>query len=42
MRNRWTELAKQTAREYGTDKHNMWNKWPEYVQRTDGTCERKD
>jgi len=40
MRNRWTEHAKQMARECGTDKHNVWNKWPEYVQQTDRTCER--
>jgi len=30
------------ARECGTDKHNVWNKWPEHVQQTDRTCERND
>ena len=36
------ELAKQTARECGTDKHKMWNKWPEYLQQTDRTCDRNN
>jgi len=42
MRNRLTEHTKQMAREWGTDKHNMWNKWPEHVQQTDRSCERND